>query len=420
MGLAPVRHAPAHIVLDLLGELLEDGAGGSPAARAGRDQRHEGAQPHGLQDLLRDDHLAGAVAAGLGGERDADGVADPLLQQHRQRRRGSDDSLRAHPRLGEAEMERVVALPGERAVDRDQVLHRRDLAGEHDLVRAEAERAGAFGAADRRRHQRVPGHRGGVLGRFAARVLVHHLGQQLLVEAAPVDPDADRAAVFQRDLDHGRELGVALGAEADIAGIDAVLGERLGAGRVLGQQLVADIVEVADQRHADALGIQRVADARHRGCGLFAVDGDADDLRPGAGERRRLRRRPLHVGGVGVGHRLDDDRAIAADRHVAHIYGDRLAARRRQLCSGHRLASRNSSGTHKVVAARLRVKRGFHSWHPGLVPGSRPAPDGVPGKARRERCLRLWTPGRARGDNSVWTSAPLRLTTDTDCRIAQR
>ena len=38
--------------------------------------------------------------------------------------------------------------------------------------------------------------------------------------------------------------------EADIAGIDAVLVERLGAGRMVGQQLVADVVEVADQRHA--------------------------------------------------------------------------------------------------------------------------------------------------------------------------
>ena len=53
-------------------------AGGAAAARAGHHHRREGAQPHGLQDLLRHDHLARAVAARLGRERDADGVADAL------------------------------------------------------------------------------------------------------------------------------------------------------------------------------------------------------------------------------------------------------------------------------------------------------------------------------------------------------
>ena len=34
------------------------------------------------EDLLRDDHLLGAIAAGLGRKRDADGVADALLVQN--------------------------------------------------------------------------------------------------------------------------------------------------------------------------------------------------------------------------------------------------------------------------------------------------------------------------------------------------
>ena len=255
-------------------------------------------------------------------------------------------------------MERVVALPGELAIDRDQVLHRRDLAREHDFVRPEAELPRPFGAADCRGHQRFPGHSGRVLRRLAPRVRVHQLRQQLLVQAAPVDPDADRAVVFQRDLDHGRELGVALGAEADIAGVDPVLGERLGAGRVLGQQLVADIVEIADQRDVDAQPVERVPDARHRGGGLGAVDGDADDLRSRAGERRHLGHGAVYVGGVGVGHRLDDDRTVAADRHGSHGYGNRPAARRRRVCSGHRQASRTFSGTPKVVPTASPVKHG--------------------------------------------------------------
>ena len=83
-------------------------------------------------------------------------------------------------------------------------------------------------------------------------VLVHQAGQQRLVERAPVDADADRLAVAERHLDDGAELAVLLLAEADIAGIDAVFVERLGAGRMIGEELVADIVEVADERHADA------------------------------------------------------------------------------------------------------------------------------------------------------------------------
>ena len=70
---------------------------------------------------------------------------------------------------------------------------------------------------------------------------------------------------------------------ADVAGIDAVLGQRLGAGRMVGQQLVAVVVEVADQRHVDAHA-RRAA----RGCAAPAaaasrrVDGDAHQL--GAGD----------------------------------------------------------------------------------------------------------------------------------------
>ena len=74
------------------------------------------------------------------------------------------------------------------------------------------------------------------------------MGQQLLVERAPVGPDTHRLAVADGDLDDLAELQIALVLETDVAGIDAVFVERLGAGRMLGEQLVADVVEVADQR----------------------------------------------------------------------------------------------------------------------------------------------------------------------------
>jgi len=51
------------------------------------------------------------------------------------------------------------------------------------------------------------------------------LRQERRVERAPVDADADRFCVGNRALDDGREVGVPL-LRTDVAGIDAVLGER--------------------------------------------------------------------------------------------------------------------------------------------------------------------------------------------------
>ena len=118
---------------------------------------------------------------------------------------------------------------------------------------------------------------------------------------------------LQRDLDDLGELPVALVLEADIAGIDAVFGERRGAGRMLFQQRVAVIVEVADQRRLDAEDIEPLADIRHGGGGLGAVDGDAHQLRARPRQRRDLGDGRLDIGRVGIGHRLHDDGGVAAD-----------------------------------------------------------------------------------------------------------
>ena len=159
------------------------------------------------------------------------------------------------------------------------------------------------------------------LGR-RARVLVHQARQQLLVERAPVDADAHRLGVAQRDVDDRGELPVLLVLEADVAGIDAVLVERLGAAGFSAKQLVADVVEVADERHGDAARGEPVADVGDGLGGLVAVDGDAHELGAGARQRRNLIDGRGDVGGVGVGHRLHDDRRAAAD--------DRRPRRRRR------------------------------------------------------------------------------------------
>src|SRR6266436_5615249 len=69
-----------------------------------------------------------------------------------------------------------------------------------------------------------------------------------VIERTPIGADADGLAVLQRHLDDVGELAVALVLEADIAGIDAVFVERLGAGGMLRQQLVPNVVKIADQR----------------------------------------------------------------------------------------------------------------------------------------------------------------------------
>ena len=135
------------------------------------------------------------------------------------------------------------------------------------------------------------------------------------------------------DLDDLRELPIPLVLEADIAGIDAVFVERLGAGGMVGQQLMADVMEIADQRRRHAHLREPVADMRHGGGGLVAIDGDAHQLRARARQRRDLARRRFDVGRVGVGHRLHGDRRAAADRHGAgpraDAHADGRAARSR-------------------------------------------------------------------------------------------
>ena len=114
--------------------------------------------------------------------------------------------------------------------------------------------------------------------------------------------------------------------EADIARIDAVFRQRFGAGRMIGQKLVADIMEIADKRHIKPKPQQPLADFRHGGRTLVAVDGDAHDFRTGPEQRRHLLHGGVDIRRIGVGHRLHDDGRAATDDDTAHVYGDGCAA----------------------------------------------------------------------------------------------
>ena len=142
------------------------------------------------------------------------------------------------------------------------------------------------------------------------RALDHRLGaglavflQQLALQRAGIDADAHRAAMVLGRLDH---FAHALG-RADIAGIDAQ-----ASGAVLGGLDRALIVEmdVGDDRH-----LHLADDMLQRRRRFLVGARDADDIGAGPLEGLDLLDRRLDVMGQRVGHRLDGDRGIAADRH---------------------------------------------------------------------------------------------------------
>ena len=193
-------------------------------------------------------------------------------------------------------------------------------------------------ALDHRRHGDVAR-----VGRVrAAGVRVHHLGEQVLVERAPVDADPNRLVVGERHLDDRPEvLVVALA--ADVARVDAVLGERARAVGKPGEQQVAVVVEIADDRDADAEPVETLDDRRYRGGRLVVVDRHPHQLAAGAGQRRDLTHGGRHVGGIRVGHRLDDDRVTGAHEHAADAGGHGLAGASREAWREYNLARSSRS-----------------------------------------------------------------------------
>jgi hypothetical protein len=260
--------------------------------------------------------------------------------------RGGHDPLAAHAGLGEPEMDGVVGAAGQLPVDGDEVLNRRHLGRQDDPVAPQADLLGAGGGEERGLDHRLAGDPAHVprLGRGG--VLVHEVGQELLVEGAPIGPDAHGLAVADRLLDDGPELPVLLFPKAYVAGVDAVLVQGLGAGRVVGQELVADIVEVAHEGHGDPEPVEPLADLRHGGCGLVPVHGDAHDLGSRPGERRHLGDGRVHIRRIRVGHGLDRHGSAPADQDGAdpHAHGPVARGRTGGALGGSGLRGRGHKG----------------------------------------------------------------------------
>ena len=92
---------------------------------------------------------------------------------------------------------------------------------------------------------------------------------------------------------------------------------------MLGEQDVPVVVEIAHDGDLDALVAQARHDLGDRAGGRMVVDRDPHQFAPGGGKGGDLRGGGRGVGGVRVGHRLDDDRVVPADHDSTDIHGRR-------------------------------------------------------------------------------------------------
>src|SRR5690606_24428362 len=116
-----------------------------------------------------------------------------------------------------------------------------------------------------------------------------------------------------------------------------------------------------DDGHRAALRAQPLHDAGNRLRGRLVVDGDAHDLAAGVGQGTDLLHGRVHVGRVRVGHRLDYDRMVSADKNAAdvdHAAAAPAPAGRRGApvvaVNAQALAARALAGAHRLYQSEGR------------------------------------------------------------------
>ena len=227
---------------------------------------------------------------GLRRERDADRVADALGEQDRRAPAVlATTPFVPMPGLGEPEVQRVVAARARAARYTSTRSCTCDTLAEIRMRScAEPDLLGERGRAQRALEHRLDVDVLRVARLRRARVRVHHLREQVLVERAPVHADAHRLVVLDGDLDDRAEVLVAPLA-ADVARVDAVLGERARA--------VRDTSRAAGARCSGSR--RRSARRRRRSASRAAISGTAaaasslftvtrTSCEPAARERRDL------------------------------------------------------------------------------------------------------------------------------------
>ena len=166
--------------------------------------------------------------------------------------------------------------------------------------------------------------------------------EQILLEAAGIDADADRAAIGLGRVDHFVD---AVG-RSDVARIDAQA-RRAGV-RGFQRAFVVEM-DVRDDRYLGGAD-----DLLERGGAGDIGAGDADDVDARILAAADLVDRRLHVVGRGVGHGLDGDGRIAADGDVADHDLAALAAH--DIAPGTH-GHWGSSRVRRPIADRLRPRK---------------------------------------------------------------
>src|SRR5580692_2721442 len=118
-------------------------------------------------------------------------------------------------------------------------------------------------------------------------------------------------------------------------------------------------MEVADDRHPHAKLVEAVHDFRNSRGRLFGIHRDADQFGAGARQRHYLIHGAGHIGGVGVGHGLHDNRMIAANFDTCYVYHYR--------CSAELHCHRSSRGTLILALWVFRPLRGPYCLIGGLA-----------------------------------------------------
>ena len=131
------------------------------------------------------------------------------------------------------------------------------------------------------KHHAVVDNLFGFLAEIFVGVLLHFKHDQLLIERAAIHPDADWLAVVARDFADGGELFIAALACANVAGVDTIFIERLGAVGIFCEQDVAVVMEIADDWYGAACGQETILNFGNGGCGFRNIDGPANDFRAG-------------------------------------------------------------------------------------------------------------------------------------------
>ena len=140
-------------------------------------------------------------------------------------------------------------------------------------------------------------------------------------QGAEVDADADGNLVFLGERDDLTHLvGV-----ADVAGVQSDAADAALDGLKREQVMEVDVRDDGDGGAA--------ADLLEGLCGVHVGDGGADDVTPGGGNLIYLHDGGFGIAGVRLGHGLDGDGGVTADRDVAYVDLSRNTSLRHGLFS---------------------------------------------------------------------------------------